>query len=135
MNRPDRPRRRLLIDLAPLRASRDFRALIGGQLVSVLGTQLTVVAVSYQVYHLTRSSLDVGLVSLVALFPLLLGSLIGGSVADVVDRRRLLLVVELFMAASSAGLALTKAAGLPEARMVSSPCAARCAPPEIGASR
>jgi MFS family permease len=106
VNRPDRPRRRLLIDLAPLRASRDFRALISGQLVSVLGTQLTVVAVSYQVYHLTRSSLDVGLVSLVALFPLLLGSLIGGSVADVVDRRRLLLVVELFMAASSAGLAV-----------------------------
>ena len=39
----------------------------------MLGTQLTVVAVPYQVYHLTRSSLDVGLVSLVALVPLLLG--------------------------------------------------------------
>jgi ENTS family enterobactin (siderophore) exporter len=74
--------------------------------VSVLGTQLTAVAVPYQVYHLTRSSLDVGLVSLTALVPLILGSLIGGSVADVVDRRRLLMVVDLLMGASSAGLAV-----------------------------
>jgi MFS family permease len=98
--------RHLLIDVTPLRRSRDFRALIGGQLVSVLGTQLTAVAVPYQVYELTRSSLDVGLVSLTALAPLILGSLIGGSVADAVDRRRVLLVVELLMAVSSAGLAL-----------------------------
>jgi MFS family permease len=98
--------RHLLIDVTPLRRSRDFRALIGGQLVSVLGTQLTAVAVPYQVYELTRSSLDVGLVSLSALLPLIIGSLIGGSVVDAVDRRRLLLVVELLMAACSAGLAV-----------------------------
>lgn len=98
--------RHLLIDVTPLRRSRDFRALIGGQLVSVLGTQLTAVAVPYQVYALTRSSLDVGLVSLCALLPLVIGSLIGGSVVDAVDRRRLLLVVELLMAACSAGLAV-----------------------------
>lgn len=98
--------RRLLIDVTPLRRSRDFRYLMSGQLVSVLGTQLTTVAVPYQVYELTRSSLDVGLVSLAALAPLVLGSLIGGSVADAVDRRRLLLLIELLLAASSAGLAV-----------------------------
>ncbi len=98
--------RRLLIDLTPLRRSRDFRALITGQLVSVLGTQLTAVAVPYQVYRLTHSSLDVGLVSLTQLLPLLIGSLIGGSVVDAVDRRRLLVVVQLCMAGSSAGLAV-----------------------------
>jgi MFS family permease len=98
--------RHLLIDVTPLRRSRDFRSLILGQLVSVLGTQLTAVAVPYQVYQLTRSSLDVGLVSLCALFPLIIGSLIGGSVVDAVDRRRLLLVVELLLAACSAGLAI-----------------------------
>jgi MFS family permease len=98
--------RHLLIDLTPLRRSRDFRALIGGQLASVLGNQLTAVAVPYQVYELTRSSLDVGLVSLGAVLPLIIGSLIGGSVADAVDRRRLLLVVGLLMAACSAGLAV-----------------------------
>ncbi|MHB1930847.1 MAG: MFS transporter [Acidimicrobiales bacterium] len=100
------PGRRLLIDLTPLRRSRDFRRLIGGQLVSTLGTQLTAVAVPYQVYRLTHSSLDVGLVSLAQLFPLVLCCLYSGSVIDAVDRRRLLLVVEALMACSSAGLAV-----------------------------
>ncbi len=98
--------RRLLIDLSPLRRSRDFRYLAGGQLISILGTQLTAVAVPYEVYHLTHSSLQVGLVSLAQLAPLIIGSLIGGSVVDAVDRRRLLLVVETLMAACSAGLAV-----------------------------
>jgi predicted MFS family arabinose efflux permease len=101
-----RPARRLLIDITPLRRSRDFRALITGETVSVLGTQLTAVAVPYQVYQLTGSSLDVGLVSLVQLVPLIIGSLVGGSVVDAVDRRRLLLVVESLAAACSAGLAV-----------------------------
>jgi MFS family permease len=101
-----RPARRLFIDITPLRRSRDFRALITGETVSVLGTQLTAVAVPYQVYQLTGSSLDVGLVSLVQLFPLIIGSLVGGSVADAMDRRRLLLVVESLAAACSAGLAV-----------------------------
>ena len=58
---------RVLIDLAPLRRSRDLRLLVLGELGSVLGTQLTTVAVPYQVYQLTHSSLDVGLVSLAQL--------------------------------------------------------------------
>ena len=72
--------RRLLLDLTPLRRSRDFRYLMGGQCVSLLGTQLTTVAVPFQVYLLTRSSLDVGLASLTQLAPLLLCSLLGGPV-------------------------------------------------------
>jgi predicted MFS family arabinose efflux permease len=98
--------RQLLIDIAPLRRSRDLRALVAGQFVSVLGSQMTGVAVPYQVYKLTGSSLDVGLVSLAALGPLLAGSLIGGSVVDAVDRRRLLIAVSAVMAAVSAGLAV-----------------------------
>ncbi len=100
------PRRSVLIDLSPLRESRDFRLLIGGQLVSVLGTQLTAVAVPFQVYALTRSSLDVGLVSLAQLGPLLVCSLIGGSVIDAVDRRRVLVLVEALMALTTSGLAV-----------------------------
>jgi len=61
---PFRAARRLFIDLTPLRRSRDLRRLVSGELVSVLGNQLTTVAVPYQVYQLTRSSLDVGLVSI-----------------------------------------------------------------------
>jgi len=103
---PSRPARRLLIDLTPLRRSRDFRRLVSGELVSVLGTQLTTVAVPYQVYQLTRSSLAVGLVSITQLFPLIAGSLLGGSVVDTMDRRRVLMVAQVLMAGCSAGLAV-----------------------------
>jgi MFS family permease len=103
------PRRfasRILMDFTPVRVSRDFRALLAGQLVSTLGTQLTAVAVPYQVYSITHSSLDVGLVSLSQLFPLIFGSLWGGSLVDSVDRRKLLIVVESLGALMVAGLAI-----------------------------
>ena len=83
--------RRIFVDLSPLRRFPSFRRLWLGQLVSGLGSMLTSVAVPYQVYRLTRSSLAVGLVSLVQLGPLLVGSLLGGSVADAFDRRKVLL--------------------------------------------
>jgi MFS family permease len=98
--------RHVFLDLTPLRRSADFRALIAGLGVSTFGTQLTAVSVPYQVYGLTRSSLYVGLVSLAQVFPLIFGSLFGGSLVDAVDRRRMLLVVEALGALSSAGLAL-----------------------------
>ena len=72
----------------------------------MLGTQLTTVAVPYQVYELTHSSLDVGLVSLAQLFPLIAGALLGGSVVDAMDRRQLLMVAQVLMAGCSAGLAV-----------------------------
>jgi MFS family permease len=97
---------RLLVDLAPLRHSRDFRLIFSGQLVSTLGSQLTAVAVPYQVYRITHSSLDVGLASLAQLGPLLICSLIGGSVADAHDRRRVLMVTEFLFAVASTGLAI-----------------------------
>ena len=79
--------RTLVIDLTPLRRSRDLRRLTAGQLFSVLGAQLTTVAVPYQVYALTHSSLAVGLASLAQLVPLIAGGLLGGSLADGADRR------------------------------------------------
>lgn len=100
------PPRRLLVDVAPLRESRAYRLLYAGQLVSFLGRQLTVVAVPVQVYDLTRSSLAVGMTGLVSLVPLLIFSLVGGSVADAVDRRRLLIAANVALAVTSAGLAL-----------------------------
>ncbi len=99
-------RRRLLIDLTPVRRSRDLRRLVIGEMLSVLGTQLTTVAVPFQVYQLTRSSLDVGLVSLAQLVPLVAGSLLGGSLVDAFDRRRLLMIAQVLMAAGSVGLAV-----------------------------
>ena len=109
---PREPRRRIFIDLTPLRESRDLRFLLAGQLVSLLGNQLTAVAIPYQVYRLTGSSLDVGLVSLAQLIPLLICSLYGGTVIDATDRRKLLIRVELVMALCSAGLGINTDLGL-----------------------
>ena len=96
----------ILLDLTPLRRSGDYRKLITGLGVSVFGNQLTTVAVPFQVYAITRSSLVVGLVSLAQLFPLIFGSLLGGSLVDAVDRRKILIVVETTGALGSAALAL-----------------------------
>src|SRR5439155_24020163 len=102
---------KLLADITPLRESRDFRLLYGGQLVSFLGTQLTVVAVPVQVFRLTHSSLQVGLVSLAQLGPLIVGSLLGGSIADAYDRRRLLIIMQVLLALTSVGLAVNAMTG------------------------
>ncbi len=98
--------RRILVDPAPLRESRDFRLLFIGQLVSTVGSQLTVVAIPFQVYAQTHSSFQVGAISIVQLIPLVIGSLIGGSVGDAIDRRLLLLVSSGALALSSGALAI-----------------------------
>src|SRR5215472_76463 len=103
--------RHVLVDVSPLRRSRDLRCLAAGQLLSTLGAQLTMVAVAYQVYALTRSSLDVGLVSLAQILPLIAGALLGGSLADAMDRRLLLLIAELLIALCSSGLAINADTG------------------------
>ncbi len=84
-------RRRILLDVTPIRESRQFRLIFGGQLLSGFGNQATAVAVPFQVFELTHSSLQVGLVSLAQFVPLVLGSIIGGPVGDAVDRRKILL--------------------------------------------
>lgn len=100
------PRRRVLADLTPLKESRDYRLLFGAYLVSFPGTQFTVVAMQLQVFVLTKSSLAVGLIGAAVLVPRVVLSIVGGSIADAVDRRRLLLVLQVVLGATSAGLAL-----------------------------
>ncbi len=97
---------KLLVDVTPLRRSREFRLLYFGQVISYLGTQMTVVAAPFQVFLLTRSSLMVGLLGLAAVVPLIAGSLIGGALADAVDRRRVLLWAQYLVGATSVGLAV-----------------------------
>lgn len=86
------------IDLSPLKKNRDFRYLYFGQFVSFFGTMMSLVAFPYQVYHLTNSTLAVGLLGVVQLVPLLLTAFIGGALADVMDRRKLLIYAESGMA-------------------------------------
>lgn len=95
--------RRTVVDTRPL-AHPDFRRLWLGQGVSFIGFQLTSVAVPVEVYELTRSSLWVGLLGLASLIPLIIFGLWGGTVADAVDRRKLLLVASLFTWVSTLGL-------------------------------
>jgi MFS family permease len=94
---------KILVDITPLRDGRDFRLLFTGQLISMLGSQLTVVAIPYQVYGMTHSSLQVGAVSLAQLLPFIAGALLAGPMGDTHDRRRIMLW-------TAAGLGLTSAA-------------------------
>jgi MFS family permease len=96
--------RRIAVDITPLRRSRDFRRLWVGSAISLIGSMLTTVAIPYQVFQLTGSTLAVGLLGLCALVPLLTVSLVGGAVADALDRRRLLLISDVGLAAISAVL-------------------------------
>jgi MFS family permease len=96
----------VLVDIAPLRRYPMFRRLSLGNALSNTGSQLTVVAVAYEVYHLTHSALDVGLVSLVQLLPALFGAFVGGSIADAMDRRKLLVTTGTTMAAIAVAMAL-----------------------------
>ena len=105
--------RRLFVDLGPLRRSRQFRLLWLGYLVTTFGNQLTIVAVPYQIYRLTSSSLAVGLASLVQIAPLLAGSFFGGLAADRYDRRRLLMLTQVLLASTSLGLALNAGSAHP----------------------
>ncbi len=93
-------------DLTPLRQHRDYRLLWGGNLVSVVGRQITIVALPYQVFLLTRSSLAVGAIGLVQLVPLVALSLMGGAIADRFDRRVILVLDNLGMAGCSLALCL-----------------------------
>lgn len=105
----------LAMDLTPLRESRDFRLLYGGFLGVVLGTLMTSVAVAVQVYGITGSSLDVGLVSLARALPLVVGLLVGGVLADRIDRRLLMLATRLPLVLVAGLLALN--AMTPEPRL------------------
>ena len=78
-----------------------------------MGRQITLVAVPFQVYSLTGSALDVGLLGIVQAVPLICGSLAGGAITDHFDRRRILLVTQLCLATCSGLLALGAFVGHP----------------------
>lgn len=88
------------INLSPLKKYRDFRLLFFSQTINFLGSMVSYVAVPYQVYQLTQSSMYVGMLSLAQLIPMLLFSLLGGQVADSLDRRRILIGSEIVMGLS-----------------------------------
>lgn len=76
------------VDITPLRRSRDFRYLYAGTAVGQIGSAFTTVAVPYQIYDLTGSTLAIGVFGAVTLVPLLVLNVVGGAIADKVERRR-----------------------------------------------
>ena len=110
--------RGLAIDVSPLRASRDFRLLWTGELVSQIGSQFTVVALLVQVYDLTHSSAAVGLIGAVQLVPMVLVSIGFGPQIDRRDRRRLLIGAEFGLMAASTVLFVGALHGHPPLALV-----------------
>ncbi|HST64050.1 MAG TPA: MFS transporter, partial [Mycobacteriales bacterium] len=102
---------RLLLDVRPLRVSRDFRRFILSSTVSQLGGQMTTYAVALQVFILTGSSAAVGGVGLAAAVPSLTVGLLGGPLVDAVDRRKLVLVTSGAQTAVSVLFAVQAFAG------------------------
>ncbi len=98
-------KRRVAVDLSVLRESRNLRLLVIGELFSGLGSQAALVAIPYQVYTLTRSPALVGLLGIVELIPIIIGSLFGGAVADRIERRRLMFAAQSAILISAASLA------------------------------
>ena len=83
------------IDLGPLRRHREFRLLWAGQAAGMFGRTVAGVAVPYQVYLLTHSTLAVGLLELLAFFPIFALGLVGGALADARDRRAMVIWSEV----------------------------------------
>jgi MFS family permease len=106
-----------LLDVRPLRHPA-YRRLWLGQSVSVVGFQLTSVAVPVQVYDLTHSSFWVGTLGIVALVPLIVFGLWGGAVADHMDRRVLLLTSSCVTWASTLALLVQALLGLDQVWLI-----------------
>ena len=89
------------IDISPLKRNREFRFLFFGQLVSFWGTVITNVALSFQIYEMTKSTAYVGILGVIQLVPLSISGFIGGAVADRLDRKRIIVVSEILLAVAS----------------------------------
>jgi MFS family permease len=104
---------RVAVDTTAVGESPDLRRLILGNFVTGLGTQAALVALPYQLYVETKSALLVGLLGAVELGPLILMTLVGGAIADRMDRRRLLLLDQIALVVLGAGLAAGALIGHP----------------------
>lgn len=96
----------VLIDIAPLRSSRKFRRLWIGQTFSVFGTEMTIVAVMFQVWQSTGSTVWTGAVGLAQAVPVVVFGLFAGSIVDRTERRKFYLIITTGRAACSVLLAV-----------------------------
>ncbi|MBB5940280.1 MFS transporter [Streptomyces zagrosensis] len=85
----------LVIDVRPLKESRDYRWLFTGRVGLLLGSALTETAATWQVYEISGSTLAVGLNAVISSVAMVTGLMYGGKLADRVDRRKVLMMVRL----------------------------------------
>ena len=90
---------------------RNFRLFLLGQFVSLSGTWMQTVAQGWLVLQLTHSAFQVGLVTTISTLPVLLFTLYGGVVADRVNKRRFLLLLQAMMLLEALALAVLTATG------------------------
>ena len=96
----------VFVDVSPFGGNPDFQWFFASRAMTSAARQVIIVAVPLQIYALTGSSLAVGLIGAAQLIPLLMVALVGGALADALDRRRLLIVVQLLLAVTCGGLAV-----------------------------
>src|SRR5580765_4005550 len=85
---------------------RDFCVFWTGSFLSSMGTQFTTVAMAWQIYELTNSPLQIGLLGLARALPQILLLLVGGLLADAMDRRKLMMCTQSGLFCVSTALAL-----------------------------
>ncbi|HWP57749.1 MAG TPA: MFS transporter [Candidatus Acidoferrales bacterium] len=107
---PPRPRGDERAFLSPLR-HRDFRVFWSGLLASGIGSQFTSVAMAWQIYELTNSAFQIGLLGLARFVPQILLLLVGGLLADAINRRKLMMCTQSGLVVVSTALALLTVTG------------------------
>jgi MFS family permease len=103
---------KLLLDTRPLRSSAPFRRVWAGGVLSTVGGQLAVVAVLQQTWELTTSPVAVGAIGLAQALPMVVFGVVGGTLADAVDRRGLVLGTTLGQMVAAGLMAAQAFAGL-----------------------
>src|SRR5256885_2353964 len=98
--------------LLSLLRQRDFCVFWSGSFLSSIGSQFTTVAMAWQIYQLTNSPLQVGLLGLGRAIPQITFAIFGGLLADSLDRRRLMMTIQLGQCLVSSSLAVLTIAGL-----------------------
>lgn len=124
---------KLLADLTPLREVPAFRRLWAGTMLSGVGSAMTTFALSLQVWDMTRATAAVGGLGVATLVPMLVIAMPGGTLADRVDRRRLVLIVSAGQTAVAALLFAEALAGVRSVWLLYGLAAAGSALAAIGA--
>jgi len=110
--------KRVAVDVSPMRESRDYRLLMGGEIISNLGTQAALVALPYQIFVVSRSPTLVGLLGAFELGPMIVVSLLGGVLNDRHDRRRLLAIAQVGVIVAAGALCVAALTGKPSVLLV-----------------